>query len=516
MMVYRLRTVAVWVLALCSLSYSQTKNAISPELRTERYMQSIRGNTALLTEFLREMPKGADLHYHLSGGIYAETMIGWAADAKLCVETASTQLVKPPCNEAAGNVSVENAFSDPVLYRKIVDGWSMRNWQLSGQSGHDHFFDTFGRFGLAGDDHTGDMLAEVARRAALNNELYQELMFTADDGRVAAVGKQVGWVDDFKAMRETLLANGLQDAVDVGRKNIDAAEKQRNADLQCDSDKAEPACKITQRYIYQVLRGLPKQIVFAQILAGFEMASRDSRVVGFNLVMPEDYYVPMHDYDLHMQIIDFLKPLYPKVHISLHAGEIAPGFVPPDGLNFHVKEAVEKGHAERIGHGVDVMEEDGAIDLLKEMAKRKVMVEINLTSNDVILGIKGRDHPLAAYMRYGVPVALSTDDEGVARSELTKEYLKAVVDQELTYSQLKTLDRTSLDHAFIAGESLWRDGNKFVRVKQCAPDRPLASKMNAACDKFLKSSEKARLQWELEERFASFELKTATLASAAK
>jgi adenosine deaminase len=516
MMIYRMRAMVALVLALCPVSYSQTKSAASPELRAERYMQSIRGNTALLTEFLREMPKGADLHYHLSGGIYAETMIGWAADAKLCVETTTTQLVKPPCNEAAGNVSVENAFNDPVLYRKIVDGWSMRNWQLSGQSGHDHFFDSFGKFGLSGDGHTGDMLAEVARRAALNHELYQELMFTADDGRVAAVGKQVGWIDDFKTMRETLLANGLIDAVKVGRKNIDADEKQRDSDLQCGSEKAEPACKITQRYIYQVLRGLPKQMVFAQILAGFELASRDPRVVGFNLVMPEDYYVPMHDYDLHMRIIDFLKPLYPKVHIALHAGEIAPGLVPPAGLNFHVKEAVEKGHAERIGHGVDVMDEDGAIDLLKEMAKRKVMVEINLTSNDVILGVKGKDHPLAAYMKYGVPVALSTDDEGVARSELTDEYLRAAVDQSLTYSQLKMLDRTSLEHAFIAGESLWRDGSKFVRVKQCALDRPLASKLSVACSSFLKGSEKARLQWELEEQLASFEARAATLASAVK
>jgi adenosine deaminase len=502
---YRMRAIAVSFLVVSTLSFAQSKSAISPESRTERYMQSIRGNIPLLTAFLSEMPKGGDLHYHLSGGVYAETMIGWAADAKLCVETQTLQLVKPPCNEAAGNREAASALGDPVLYRRMVDAWSMRNWQTSGQSGHDHFFDTFTKFGLAGDDHTGDMLAEVAQRAALSHELYQELMFTADNGRVAAVGKQVGWIEDFKTMRETLLANGLPEAVEAGLKNIDTAEKQRDADLQCGTSKAEPGCKVTQRYVYQVLRGIPKQMVFAQILAGLEMASRDSRVVGFNLVMPEDYYVPMHDYSLHMRIIDFLKPLYPKVHISLHAGELALGLVPPDGLTFHIREAVERGHAERIGHGVDVMEEDHSIELLKEMAKRNVMVEVNLTSNDVILGVRGKEHPLAAYLKYGVPVALSTDDEGVSRSDMSREYEKAVVDQNLNYVQLKAMARTSLEHAFISGDSLWRDGHAFLRVKTCALDKPAAEKLSGSCLSYLHANQRASLQWELEKQFAEFE-----------
>lgn len=505
MMIYRMRAVAIVLLLVCTSAFSQTKTGASPEIRTERYMQSIRETTPLLTAFLQEMPKGGDLHYHLSGGIYAETMIGWAAEAKLCVEIATLKLVKPPCNEAAGNVDAASALRDTTLYSRMIDAWSMRDWQISGQSGHDHFFDTFGKFGPSGDGHTGDMLAEVAQRAAQNRELYQELMLTCDNGRVADVGTKVGWIDDFKSMRETLLANGLIEAVEAGRRNLEAGEKQRDADLQCGTEKADAGCQVVQRYIYQVLRGRPKEIVFAQILAGFEMASRDPRVVGFNLVMPEDNFVPMHDYDLHMRIIYFLKPLYPKVHISLHAGELAPGLVPPEGLSFHIREAVEQGHAERIGHGVDVMEENHAIDLLKEMAKRGVMVEINLTSNDVILGVKGREHPLSAYLKYGVPVALSTDDEGVSRSDMSMEYLRAVTDQNLSYLQLKTMARTSLEHAFVAGGSLWSDGRKFVRVKECATDKPTSSALKATCETYLHANEKANLQWKLEEELMQFE-----------
>ena len=109
--------------------------------------------------------------------------------------------------------------------------------------------------------------------------------------------------------------------------------------------------------------------------------------------MPEDGYLSMRDYTLQMKMLDYLHSVYPKVHISLHAGELAPGLVPPEGLRFHIRQAVELGHAERIGHGVDVMEEDDAAGLLKEMAQKHVMVEINLSSNEGILGVKGATIP---------------------------------------------------------------------------------------------------------------------------
>ena len=139
------------------------------------------------------------------------------------------------------------------------------------------------------------------------------------------------------------------------------------------------------------------------ILSGFELAKADPRVVGFNLVMPEDGRISMRDFTLHMRWIDYLHQFYPQVKITLHAGELAPGLVPPEGMRFHIRQSVELGHASRIGHGVDVMHEDRPHELLREMAERGVMVEIALTSNDVTLGVRGRGHPLAAYRRAGVP-----------------------------------------------------------------------------------------------------------------
>ncbi len=148
------------------------------------------------------------------------------------------------------------------------------------------------------------------------------------------------------------------------------------------------------------------------MLFGFELAAADPRVVAVNFVGAEDNYIAMADYAEHMRMVGFLRPLYPKVHVSLHAGELAPGLVPPEGLCCHVRLAVEQAGAERIGHGVDVMHEDRPYELLKEMADKHVLVEINLTSNADILGVSGKHHPFQLYRKFGVPVALSTDDEG--------------------------------------------------------------------------------------------------------
>jgi len=58
------------------------------------------------------------------------------------------------------------------------------------------------------------------------------------------------------------------------------------------------------------------------------------RVSWINLVMPEDYYVPMHDFDLHMKIIKALHKFYPATHVSLHADELAMGWFLLRGCGF--------------------------------------------------------------------------------------------------------------------------------------------------------------------------------------
>ena len=378
--------------------------------------------------FLYRMPKGADLHIHLDGGVYAKTFIREAGEDGICVNDALLAMDDthhaPGC--PAGETAAKDLPGDQHLYDGIIDSLSMRTFvPKTGESGHDHFFDTFDKFG---DDKrfTGEWIDEVASRAGAQNEQYLELMQTPGYKPAKALGDQLGWNGDAAELRRKLLAEAAFRAnVESDRAELAAALKRRDEIEHCGQADAAAACKVTVRFLYQVLRGHPPQQVFAQTLLGLEVASADSDVVGINFVMPEDGYISMRDYALQMRMLDYLHGQYPKVHITLHAGELAEGMVPPEGLKFHIRMAVEQGHAERIGHGVDVMDEDRPGELMKEMADRHVMVEVNLTSNDVILNVKDADHPFMLYRKAGVPVALSTDDEGVSRIDLTHEYVRA-------------------------------------------------------------------------------------------
>ena len=81
------------------------------------------------------------------------------------------------------------------------------------------------------------------------------------------------------------------------------------------------------------------------MLAGFELATKEPRVAGINLVQPEDDPVAVRDFSLQLSMLDFLHGLYPTVRIALHAGEIVEGLVPPEVLRFHIRDSIGQGHA---------------------------------------------------------------------------------------------------------------------------------------------------------------------------
>lgn len=506
-----------WCFFISAAGGAQRPTASSAEVRTARaFEQARKAGSLALRAFLLEMPKGADLHNHLSGAIYAESWIRAAGEDRLCVDNTSLKFEKaaamttsippqPVCGE--GKTAASGVPANSALYDSMIDAFSMRSFvPTAGVSNHDHFFDSFARFHGTSQSHTAEWLDEVATRAAAQNEQYLELMETPDFKRTATLSEEIGWNPDLGKLREDLLARGLRDDVAVARDHLQPALDRRKELERCGTAEAAPACKVEIRFLYQVLRGFPPAQVFAQALLGFEVASTYPMVVGLNFVMPEDGYRSMADYRLQMHMLDYLHALYPKVHIALHAGELAFGLVPPEGLTFHIRSAIEEGHAERIGHGVDLMYEQRPYQLLREMAARHVLVEISLTSNDVILGVRGMDHPFPIYRKFGVPVALATDDEGVSRIDLTHEYVNASMIYPLTYRDLKGMVRAGIEHSFLPGQSLWKDGDVFSHaVLPCATQALGAPAPGPACSTFLESSDKARQQWDLERRFRAFE-----------
>ncbi len=493
------------------------------------YEAAVREGPPAVRAFLTDFPKGADLHVHLSGAVYAETFIRDAGEDGLCLDTVALSFAKPPCTgsrlipakDLSGNISTANQ----ALYDKLIDSFSMRSFVPSpGWSGHDQFFATFARFGGM-KNHTGEWVDEVATRAAAQNEQYLELMETPPFSHAAQIAYQIGWSPEleraepaaFAHFRQQLLDRGVRDEVSADREDVRRAEEERRRLEGCGSAQAAPACQVEIRYIYQVLRGHAPQQVFAQTLLGFETVEAEidaaktgesGGFVGINFVMPEDGFIAMRDYTLQMKMLGYLHSIYPKVHITLHAGELTMGLVPPAGLRFHIRQAVKIAHAERIGHGVDVTYEDNADGLLREMAEGHVMVEICLTSNDVILGVSGAQHPFPIYRAAHVPVALSTDDEGVSRIDLTHEYERAALDYHLSYEDLKQLARTGMEHDFLPGDSLWAEPDEFgVPVAACRRQALGGDHPSTGCETFLNSSEKAAAQWELERRFRVFEAK---------
>jgi adenosine deaminase len=435
------------------------------EAATARKFAAIRSQPLALEAFLREMPKGGDLHNHFSGSIYAESYMRWAVEDKLCVVLATFTLAQGTCDAAAGRPLASDVAQNSALYNQAIDAWSMRGWP-AGQNGHHHFFQTFLKFNAAASiARDGDMLAEITSRAAAEHVSYLEVMMTPDGGAASRLGREAGWpggtpgAAEFAALRQKLLGPGWAEVLERAKQRLNTAEARRRDLLKCDSSGADAGCLVTVRYISQVLRANPPEQVFAQILAGFELQTGEPRIVGLNLVQPEDDPVAVRDFALHMSMIDFLRPLYPKAQVTLHAGEITNGLVAPEALRFHIRDSIRRGHAMRIGHGVDVMQEDDPYGLMREMAARKVLVEIALTSNDLILGVSGARHPLRTYLRYGVPVALATDDYGVSRSTHTLEWVKAVQEHALDYLTVKRIVRNSIDYSFV-------DASTKAKLKQ--------------------------------------------------
>ncbi len=408
-----------------------------------------------LREFIAAMPKGGDLHTHLFGTVYAESWLKWAEEDGLCVDQAALTLRVPKDTCAAENLKdAATALKDQALRNRMIDNLSLRDFKASnGWSGHDQFFSTFFSLALRA-KRKGDMLAEAANRAGKQHVSYLEIMHTLELfesilPRVASTPMSGDLAADYQTLMDGAFGKALPDMLARASAQMDQAMARKDVLLGCKTDAPEPGCTVLIKLQNQSVRTLPPAAVFAHFIFGWHLVQQDDRFVGLNLVAPEDDFVALRDYNLHMAQIDFLyKTLGPR-NISLHAGELALGQVPPKDLGFHITQAIKTGHAKRIGHGIDIVHEDGYRDTLKQMAKERIMVEINLTSNDVILDVSRGAHPFYVYRATGVPMAFSTDDEGVSRIDMTHELVRAVEDFDLGYDELKASIYNSLKYAFL-------------------------------------------------------------------
>lgn len=77
------------------------------------------------------------------------------------------------------------------------------------------------------------------------------------------------------------------------------------------------------------------------------------------------------------------------------------------GLQFHIREAIEIAGASRIGHGVDIFYERNSYELLHKMKELNVVVEAVISSNEFILGVKNNAHPMLVYKAFDVVIVIN-------------------------------------------------------------------------------------------------------------
>jgi adenosine deaminase len=115
------------------------------------------------------------------------------------------------------------------------------------------------------------------------------------------------------------------------------------------------------------------------------------------------------------------------LRITIHAGEWGPAE--------NVRDAILHLGAERIGHGVRVMEDEEVVELARE---RGSIFEVCVTSNyqsGVVRSLPA--HPLPKMMAAGLQVTLNTDDPSVSRITLSHEYQHVCEQLKVPISVLK-------------------------------------------------------------------------------
>src|SRR5688572_898953 len=146
---------------------------------TAARFSAIHADHTALRAFLQRMPKGADLHVHLSGAVYAEDLIAWAAEKGQCVRLPDVFFVPPPC-ESGTTPPVAEAMRSQSIYDDIVNALSMRFFVPSANtpSGHDQFFDSFAKYGVVTALIPAEMTATLLRRYAAQSVQHTELMLS--------------------------------------------------------------------------------------------------------------------------------------------------------------------------------------------------------------------------------------------------------------------------------------------------------------------------------------------------
>lgn len=435
-----MRTIATKALALLVLMLTHTASA--------DWFDDLKqaANDEELYRVLHHMPKGGDLHNHLSGSSYSEWWYelalaerdrGYRYFTKVRIDncrdygtnqfglapylllfrtiTAAQYEALSPCEKGEFE-----ALEDLDAREKA--GWFDSIRLDKPYEGRDEFFQThWQRLGALTQNPwlQAETLVRNMQAFAEEGVRYLELQ-VAIQGFEDPQGNAIPPNEVGEILRQRLADD---DARDTG------VEVRFQVPILRFTPGAEGALRAVYRYIHE----------------------NDDIFVAVNMVGRED-----NDKGYPRRFLDTLRELrrsYSGVRLSIHAGEV-------DEPNAHVRDTLLLG-ADRIGHGVNLITDD---DTMLLMRHGPYLVEINLISNLLLQYVNDyTEHPFPEYLRTGIPVALSTDDRGMWESNLTDEFFVAVKEFDLSWDEVKTLSRNSLEYAFLDADtkdSLLADFNR--------------------------------------------------------
>ncbi|MCX6215899.1 adenosine deaminase [Spirosoma sp.] len=424
------------------------------------YFEKIRYNTATLTAFMAQMPKGGDLHHHYSGSVYAETYLDHVIGRNFFINRTTGEIASPDksLNEPWATAATLKAEGLLEIYKqKLLAQWSVKDFNPVNSPSDRQFFDAFGKFGSAVAPTFNQGLIELKKRAIEENVSYIESMLTTIPSIIetADLNQYNQLLHESQTARDEQKTMQLLDTLyqaimgrDIKRYSQrfnDSLITVYHKSLKLDDD------RFAIRFQNFVIRSKDPVDLFKSLLLSCESDRNSDLIVGVNIVAPENGETSMADYWLHMMMFRYCHGKYPDLNFALHAGELVLGMVKPEELTWHINAAVHIGGARRIGHGVAIAYEKNVYDLLRYMSRNKIAVELNLSSNEFILNVKDDRHPIMLYKAFGVPITISSDDAGVLRTSLTEQYvLLAKRYKDISYADIKQFVYNSIRYSFIS------------------------------------------------------------------
>lgn len=161
---------------------------------------------------------------------------------------------------------------------------------------------------------------------------------------------------------------------------------------------------------------------------------RNDKVVAVDLAGPEDahpgeYYIPL-----------FEEARKKKLNVIIHAGEACG--------SEEVICAINKLHANRIGHGIHLDINKNTVDML---SKKRITFEFCPTSNIQTKSIPDYKHlPISDFLKYGIPVTINSDNMAVSDTNVYKEFKHLIRELGVRDFEIKFLLYNAINAAFVS------------------------------------------------------------------